>query len=333
MTRHLLAALVCAVALQSAFVYAGEPGDLLRKAIRERRAKAVKTETAQKAPAEKIKALIIDGQNNHNWRATTPVLKDILEKSGRFSVDVATAPTKKDKEADAEKYKKDLASFKPDFAKYDVIVGNYNSSETGDEWSDETRKAFDGFIKNGGGYVSYHAADNSFRHWESYHKIIGVAGWYKDANTFGKYVFWKDGKQVEETTPGRCGSHGPQHEFLITVRDPNHPITKGLPAQFMHCKDELYDSLRGPGENLSIKATAFAAKDKGGTDKDEPMLMTIEYGKGRVFHTTLGHAAEMLRSVSFITTFLRGTEWSATGKVTIPVPDDFPGKEKPAFRQ
>jgi type 1 glutamine amidotransferase len=101
----------------------------------------------------------------------------------------------------------------------------------------------------------------------------------------------------------------------------------------MHCKDELYDSLQGPAENVSIKGTAFSDKAKGGTNKDEPMLLTIDYGKGRIFHTTLGHDVAMLKSVSFQVTFLRGVEWAATGKVTQAVPNDMPGKEKPAFRE
>ncbi|MDR3234687.1 MAG: ThuA domain-containing protein [Planctomycetaceae bacterium] len=334
MTRRLLLTLVCVFAFQSIMAYAAAPANPLRKLVNARKAKwqSAKREIAQNVPAEKIKALIVDGQNNHNWRATTPVLKDILEKSGRFSVDVATAPTKKDKEADAEKYKKDLASFKPDFAQYDVIIGNYNSSETGDEWSSEARKAFEEFIKNGGGYVSYHAADNSFRNWEEYHKMIGIAGWYRDADTFGKYLYWEDGKAVTSDEKGRCGHHGPQWAFLIEVRDTSHQITKGLPKEFRHCQDELYDCLRGPAVDVSVLATALAPKDKGGRDKHEPMLMAIPYGKGRIFHTTLGHDVPMLKSVSFIVTFLRGAEWAAIGKVTIPVPDDFPGADKPTFR-
>jgi type 1 glutamine amidotransferase len=290
-----------------------------------RRAKAPVQET-------KVKALIIDGQNNHNWRATTPILKDILEKSERFTVDVITSPTKKDKEANKDEYDKNLAAFKPDFAEYDVIIGNYNSCETGDDWSEATKQAFEQYLKNGGGYVSYHAADNSFPKWDEYNKVIGIAGWGRPSD-FGNFAYWKDGKQVIEKGHDRCGNHGPQQEFLITVRDPNHPITKGLPSQFMHCKDELYNSLQGPAENLSIKGTAFSPKDKGGTDKEEPMLMTISYGKGRVFHTTLGHDVPMLKSVSFIATFLRGAEWAATGKVTIPVPKDMPGKDTPTFRE
>jgi type 1 glutamine amidotransferase len=280
----------------------------------------------------KIKTLIVDGQNNHNWRATTPVLKDILEKSGRFTVDIATSPTKKDKEANKEEYAKKLAEFRPEFEKYDVVIGNYNSCETGDEWSETTQKAFEKYVADGGGYVSYHAADNSFPKWNEYNKMIGIAGWGRN-DTFGKYFYWENGKAVLNEEKGRCGHHGPQWAFLIEVRDGKHPVTKGLPESFRHCKDELYDCLRGPAIDISILATAFADEKQGGSHRHEPMLMTIPYGKGRIFHTTLGHDVPMLKSVSFIVTFLRGAEWAATGKVTIPVPEDMPGADQPTFRE
>ena len=289
---------------------------------------------AVQAQQPKIKALIVDGQNNHNWRGTTPVLKDILEKSERFTVDVATSPTKKDKEADAETYKKNLAAFKPDFAKYDVIIGNYNSNETRDDWSPETKKAFEEYIENGGGFVSYHAADNSFPDWEAFNKMIGLGGWDRGhlPETAGKYLYWEEGKAVTSNEKGPRGNHGPQWAFPIDVRDTAHPVTAGLPASFRHCQDELYDHMWGPAENVTILATAFADKERGGSGRHEPMLIAISYGKGRIFHTALGHDVQMLKSVSFIVTFLRGAEWAATGKVTIPVPDDFPGKDEPTFR-
>ncbi|MCD6395421.1 MAG: DUF1080 domain-containing protein, partial [Planctomycetes bacterium] len=81
----------------------------------------------EKAPPATLKALIVDGQNNHNWKATTPVLKQLLEGTGLFAVDVATSPGKG----------QPMDSFKPDFAKYNVVVANY----TGDEWSTETKAA------------------------------------------------------------------------------------------------------------------------------------------------------------------------------------------------
>ena len=101
----------------------------------------------------------------------------------------------------------------------------------------------------------------------------------------------------------------------------------------MHSADELYARLRGPAKNLTVLATAFADKKKGGTGNHEPMLMTIAYGKGRVFHTALGHAGAQCRSVAFIVTYQRGAEWAATGKVTQKIPDDFPGPDEPSVRK
>ena len=79
---------------------------------------------------------------------------------------------------------------------------------------------------------------------------------------------------------------------------------------------------------MEILATAYSDKDKGGTGTNEPMIWVIPYGKGRVFTTVMGHArgndTTAIRCIGFQTVMLRGTEWAATGKVTIPIPDDFP---------
>src|SRR5215475_8242395 len=47
------------------------------------------TADAAHAGDKKVRVVIIDGQNNHDWRSTTPVMKKALEDSGRFTVDVA----------------------------------------------------------------------------------------------------------------------------------------------------------------------------------------------------------------------------------------------------
>lgn len=269
------------------------------------------------APA--LKALIVDGQNNHPWQATTPVMKELLEAGGLFAADVATSPPKG----------KPMEAFKPDFARYDVIVSNYN----GAEWPRETKDAFVKYIAGGGGLVIFHAADNSFPAWVEYNEMIGLGGWGGRNEKSGPYVYWKDGKFVRDTSPGRGGGHGPQTEFLVEHRDTAHPITKGLPARWMHCKDELYSRMRGPAKNMTVLATAYADPKKRGTGRHEPVLWTVAYGKGRVFHTVLGHAAAQMRCVGFIVTFLRGTEWAATGKVTqTEVPKDFPTESAASVR-
>lgn len=260
------------------------------------------------------RALIVSGQNNHNWKGSTPVLKQILENSGLFSVDVAQTPATG----------KDMSAFKPDFSKYQVVVLDYN----GEAWPEETNKAFEAYVSGGGGVVVYHAADNSFPAWKEYNRIIGLGGWGDRNEKDGPYVRWRDGGFVRDTLPGRAGSHGQQHAFQVTVRNAEHPITKGLPAIWMHCDDELYSELRGPAENLTVLATAYADTAKGGTGENEPMLMTIDYGKGRIFHTALGHAGDApypaMECVGFIVTLQRGAEWAATGVVTQAVPQDFP---------
>lgn len=258
--------------------------------------------------ADKLKALIIDGQNNHGWKQTTPILKAGLESSGRFTVDVATTPPNN----------QPMDSFKPDFSKYDVVVLNYN----GDDWSPETRKAFEDYVRNGGGFVSVHAADNSFPNWAEYNKMIGVGGWRGRGANSGTMLRWRDGKI--EHDHGGGGTHGSFFSWDVETRDAEHPIMKGLPEKWMHTPDELYATLVGPAENVTVLATAKSDV----THENEPILMVIPYGKGRVFHTTMGHNEQSMEDVGFITTLNRGAEWAATGKVTIPVPDNFPTADK-----
>ncbi len=264
-----------------------------------------------------IKVLVVTGQNNHNWRTSSGILQKYLNQSELFKADVIITP-----EQD-----KDISSFRPDFSLYQVVVLDYN----GDTWPDATNKAFSDFVKNGGGVVVYHAADNAFREWKEYNEMIGLGGWGNRNETDGPYVYWKDGKEVRDNSPGPGGNHGKQHAYAVTLRDKNHPITKGLPEVWTHAQDELYDQLRGPAKNMTILATAYSDKNTGGTGRDEPALMVINWGKGRIFHTILGHVGgekehPAIECIDFQVTFLRGTEWAATGKVTQKVPANFPKK-------
>jgi hypothetical protein len=300
-------------------------------------------------PEKKIKVLIIDGQNNHSWRATTPHLKKVLEACGRFTVDVATSPEAlhkpqpprdnsvasrerfqralKEYEQRLPRYRKAMEEFHPDIRKYDVVLSNYN----GDKWSGKLQEDLDEALKSRKiGLVIVHAANNSFPRWPEYNKMIGM-GWRN--NNFGeRLTVDKDGKPVHVPKgKGPGAGHGAQHAFLITVRDREHPITKGMPPAWMHTQDELYQGMRGPIEHVHLLATAFADKKKGGptsSNEHEPMIWTVTYGEGRVFHTPMGHDLPGMRCIGFITTLQRGTEWAATGKVTIPIPKNFPTATK-----
>ncbi len=259
----------------------------------------VKAPDADRSKA-KIKVLLIDGQNNHDWKRCSPVMMATLEATGRFDIKRATISTKEE-----------IAKFSPDFEAYDVVLSNYN----GRSWPEKTKASFVKYMKEGGSLVVVHAADNSFPKWKEFNKMIGLGGWGGRNEKDGPYVYWKDGKFVRDKSKGRGGSHGAPWTYKVVVRDEDHPITRGLPKEFLQVKEELYDRLRGPAENMNVLATSFA---KGGSNRHEPVLMTIKYGKGRVFHTVMGHDHKSMQGVAFQETLIRGAEWAATGKVTFP---------------
>jgi len=223
-----------------------------------------------------IQVLIFSGQNNHNWRATTPKLKAILENSGHFLVDVTEHP----EDCDAVTLQK-----------YDVLVSDWNTfgKPTVTNWPPTMREAFLNFIRSGKGFVSVHAGSSSFYDWPEYQQIAGGA--------------WKIGQT----------GHGPPHEFAVKIIDSNHPITRGL-TNFV-TTDELWHRT-ALQTNINILATAFSAPEWKGSGKDEPVAFTTKFGDGRSFNLLLGHDTKGMDSAGFQELLCRGVEWAATGKVS-----------------
>ena len=286
--------------------------------------------------AAPLRVMLLTGESNrfHDWTKSSPLVKTYLEQTGLFAIDVVTAPAKGVETSD----------FNPKFSDYAVVVMDYETMD----WPAATKAAFVAYMKNGGGLVTIHAADNGFPNWPEFNEMIGIGGWGMTPtggvnarkSTDGLKIRWRDGHAVTDDSSGGYGHPAP-HDLTIVTRTPDHPITRGLPAAWLHPMDEVYSQLRGPAKNVTVLATALADKNKfpHASGEDEPVMMTIAYGKGRVFHLTLGHVAPKstppflpLTCVGFIVAVQRGTEWAATGAVTQKVPADFPTAEKISTR-
>jgi type 1 glutamine amidotransferase len=242
------------------------------------------------AQTKAFRVLIITGDHGHDWKKTTPFLKDLLAKAGH-RVEVTETPSK------------DLTA--DNLAKFDVLLLNYRNTPKGAKenpdsvWTDENKKAFKAAVEGGKGLVVYHHASSAFvggsEFDREFEKII-AGGWRNK------------------------GNHGKMHQFTVTIRK-DHPITNGI-KEFKHGRDELYqNSVILPGS--VILATAYSDKsiDPKNTGKDEPVVWVASYGKGRVCENVLGHDVEAMQSAGFKTLLIRCVEWAA-GEVTYPLPPE-----------
>lgn len=228
-----------------------------------------------------IKLLIITGDHGHDWQGTTKAMQDFLAKGGRIQVDATTTPAK------------DLTP--ENLAKYDVLLLNYKESKPTDDtkWTDANKEALLDAVRGGKGLVVYHFASSAFPDWDEYEKLI-AGGWRSQ------------------------GFHGPKHVYTVKKTDAESPISQGLPAEFTHVIDELYQNSKMLPGNV-VLATAYSDPDKPkGTGKDEPVIWINQYGQGRVYHNALGHDVEALSDPLLQEWLRRGVEWAATGKVTNP---------------
>ncbi len=271
-----------------------------------------------------IKVMLLTGVSDeryHSWEMTSAVVKRHLDDAGIFQTELVICP------ADVEGKR----AFSPDWLAYDVIVMVYNDGNWAkdpteqSEWSYATKQGFKSYVREGGGLVIQHSTNNGFPDWLPFLEMSGVGGWGGRSSDEGRMVVWRDGAPVHLDHESRP-RHPPRGDFWVTVRDRRHPITRGLPETWLQPNDEIYTSMRGPAKNLQILATAYSDPSQPrGSAEHEPMLMVIRYGKGRVFHTTLGHCSPgdeepvaSLETAGFKAMMQYGTEWAATGDVTLP---------------
>ncbi len=283
--------------------------------------------TAFAADAPRLRALIVDGVNNHDWQAGTRGLRQILEATGRFTVDVSTSPRRDAPSADWD-------TWRPDFSKYNVVINNFNGGhlESGLRWPAPVEAALLKYLRGGGGLVIFHAANNAFLNWPEYQEIAGLL--WRDPK-FGPGLIVNAQGKVETIAAGEGPKpgHGPRHDFQMEILDPQHPITQGLPAKWLHPSEQLTHGQHGPAEGLKVLTYAWSKDSK----RNEPMDWIRRYGRGRVYTTMLGHTwlnepNPNYDCVGFQTLVARGIEWAATGKVTIPLPGELPTPDHSVMR-
>lgn len=265
-----------------------------------------------------IPVLIVDGFSNHDWMQTTAVTKWLLEKSGRFKVDVSTI---RDDSIDIV--------WRPEFYRYAVVIQNTNNiHDSRLRWPSDAERDLERYVENGGGLYVLHSANNAFSHWKEYDKMIGL-GWRP--HTVGYALEIEAKKTIKRFPPGEGMStgHGDRFNAIIQILN-RHPINNGYPDQWQTANTEVYYFPRGPAENLTVLSYAY---DSTATKKMWPVEWVVRYGKGRVYNSSMGHLwrgetyPPAYRCVGYQTTVIRAVEWLATGKVTYPIPANFPTRD------
>jgi type 1 glutamine amidotransferase len=238
----------------------------------------------QAMSADMLKVMLLSGQNNHQWQETSPKIKSILENTGKFKVTIENHP--------AQMTATSLAD-------YDVIVSDWNTWGQNEQASITNfpvaaREALFGFVRNGKGHVTVHAGASSFYDSPEYHQMTLAS--------------WKLGQT----------QHGPIHSFRVRIENLSHPITAGI-SDFT-ATDELWVK-PGIEPKAKVIASSFSSADQPqGSGQFEPAAVVSNFGQGRSFALLLGHDVKSMNNPGFIALLTRGTEWAASGKVTLPPP-------------
>ena len=168
-------------------------------------------------------------------------------------------------------------------ARYDLVFLDFYNATT-PTLSPAAKENLLNFVSGGKGFALCHLSSASFKEWPEFRKLCGRV--------------WVMGSS----------GHGPRGVFKARIAQKDNPITQGL--EDFEADDELYAKLQGDAPiNVLVEA------DSEFSNKTEPLVFTLEYGKGRVFHETFGHDGKALENTTVQKLTQRGCEWAATGKV------------------
>ncbi|MDR3712728.1 MAG: ThuA domain-containing protein [Puia sp.] len=316
-------------------------------------------------PHPPIKVLIVDGFSNHNWQRTTRMIREILERSGLFRVDVSTAPPTPagigDRRADSA-----WAAWRPRFSDYDVVIQNTNNiQDTLLRWPRPVEAALEKYVRGGGGLYILHSANNAFPHWKEYDRMIGL-GWRSRETGYALEIddgTAEDGTAKDGTVKngidsgegsvatgngrrarpgilrippgkGEGTNHGDRTDATIRILH-RHPLNQGFPDEWKTANMEIYRYARGPAKRLEVLSYAYDSASR----INWPVEWIVKYGRGHVYNSSMGHLWKdqtfpiSYKSVDFQTIVVRVTEWLGKGKVTAPVPVDFPTRASISTRE
>ena len=280
---------------------------------------------ASREDAKPVRVLIIDGFSNHDWRATTARVREILDRAGGFVVTVSTSP---DATAPAEV----MNGWTPPLADADVVLMNCNDLGHPVHWPDQVTRAIESFVSNGGGMYALHSANNSFEWWPAYNRMLGLGWRSKD---FGPALeIDEQGRVIRiPAVQGEKTSHGKRVDALVR-RLSDHPIHRGLPREWRAADVEVYTYVRGPAENVEV----ISYSNDNAFRKGFPTEWVVTFGQGHVYSSSLGHLWKGdanpagFRCAAFQTLMVRALRWLAHREPESTVPPDFPSSSAVSLR-
>ena len=170
---------------------------------------------------------------------------------------------------------------------YDVVLLHFKNYRE-PKRNAAMKASLEKFVTEGGGLFVYHFACGAFEDWQGFEKFSGRV--------------W------DPALP----AHDPYGRFAVNIVDKEHPITKGV-GNF-EIDDELYTCLKTSDVPIRVLAEATSKVD----GKKYPMAFVLENGKGRTFHTTLGHDDRSLSCQEFQAMIKNALVWCANPQPSVP---------------
>ena len=178
----------------------------------------------------------------------------------------------------------------PAINKYDLMIVSADRRDDEFKFTTGQQEAIFAYVRAGHGYVSIHAADNAAKDW--------LPTWKEMLGGVFSHFGLPDGKPRKGT-------------YVVKIADSSSPITQGL--KDFSLTDELYYQMQmmpdvQPLATIEFEGVAW------------PVAWTRTFGKGRVFHTVLGHRDfgpdkdDPLRDRNLSRLIIQGIDWVAADR-------------------